>query len=377
MEANTNKQQLQTIFARCYLQTEEQEQFEWTFTKLEGFSNEVFKIEAKNRQTGVATILVGKARLKGNPNSELTVDHSAVIRYFKSIGYGPKIYYEDESYVLEEFLTGETCTFHQFLTDSHIFMQSVLEVAGYSRLFIGREDKHLLVHPLTTSFEAYAKQGFLTAARRNLQAIIDRPETPEPYARLLATISEYLDTEARNEKMLGIMAEVNQRKMIVCHNDFFWLNVKRQADGSIRLLDYEYTGYNPIGWDIVHMYCERNFFLNDGGVFEYNIVLPDERERSIIFKLYLLSLAGHLPADSKVTVQLVFDVATGKFDDKIDTTAADLLISECGFYKLMAVVNLQWIYFNCKMLEAVPTWPIAEYTIMRMDLQRVILSKVK
>ena len=220
--------------------------------------------------------------------------------------------------------------------------------------------------------------GIVAKALKNLEKV-GNSKSPNVSKADTDMMANYVKNRAFTPAMEKIIKTMDSRPMIVCHNDFYWLNVLKQTDGDMMLIDYEYSTWNPVGWDIANYYTERNFIYNkDNNTFTYTRHIPNYNERVMVYKWYLLCLEDKMPADAKPTVdsQLFWNLVRGKYDEYVDSNVVAQLADEASFLKMMACVNLQWLLFNCVILDENPTWPLVEYTRERIMLQETMLDRI-
>lgn len=93
-----------------------------------------------------------------------------------------------------------------------------------------------------------------------------------------------------------------------CHNDLQYGNIMMDEETrAITIIDYEYSSYNPVAYDIANHFCEMaaNYHTDTPHVLDYSIY-PDLEERSKFIRTYLAS-AGKELTDAEVE-ELVNDV---------------------------------------------------------------------
>ncbi|KAL9234148.1 hypothetical protein vseg_009049 [Gypsophila vaccaria] len=86
-----------------------------------------------------------------------------------------------------------------------------------------------------------------------------------------------------------------------CHNDLQYGNIMMDEEAkSITLIDYEYSSYNPIAYDLANHFCEMaaNYHSDTPHILDYT-KYPDEDERRRFVQAYLSS-SGEEPTDSEV-----------------------------------------------------------------------------
>ncbi|KAM6542241.1 hypothetical protein CsatB_006688 [Cannabis sativa] len=93
-----------------------------------------------------------------------------------------------------------------------------------------------------------------------------------------------------------------------CHNDLQYGNIMMDEETRlITIIDYEYSSYNPVAYDIANHFCEMvaNYHSDTPHVLDYS-KYPDLEERQRFVRMYLSS-AGYEPSDTEVE-QLINDV---------------------------------------------------------------------
>ncbi|XP_027094274.1 probable choline kinase 2 [Coffea arabica] len=113
------------------------------------------------------------------------------------------------------------------------------------------------------------------------------------------------------EKEISILEkELSQdnQEIAFCHNDLQYGNIMIDEETrSITFIDYEYSSYNPIAYDIANHFCEMvaDYHTDTPHILDYN-KYPGLEERQKFVREYLSS-AGHEPTDAEVK-QLTINV---------------------------------------------------------------------
>lgn len=340
--------------------------------RMVGFSNDVFKVtladDVKCPQIESNTMIL-KQKIKHKPNEDFIVFAKEVPRFIKAHKFGALGVYEDDDIVIEEFIPSKTCAFGAF-KQVDCFFPSIKQLAEYCKLFRDHPDDFAMHNQGKTLVSVIIDKGIVERSKINVKRVIESPTTNLDKGDL-AKILDWIENESLTDDVKKVIDSANKLPMMVCHNDFYWLNVLRKDAGGYLLIDYEYTAFNPIGWDIANYYTERNFEYDNGThTFKFYQDLPGKEERSLVYKYYLLCLSDAFDHNTPVDAQFLFDLTAGKFDSLIDVDQLASLVDEASFMRLVYLVNLQWIYFNCVMLEDQPTWPLVEYTFHRIALHR-------
>jgi len=83
-----------------------------------------------------------------------------------------------------------------------------------------------------------------------------------------------------------------------CHNDLQYGNIMlHEEDKSLTIIDYEYSSYNPVAYDIANHFCEMaaNYHTDTPHILDYS-KYPDFEERQRFVKEYLKS-SGEMESD--------------------------------------------------------------------------------
>lgn len=350
-----------------------------TVERMVGFSNDVFKIVIDSSVVSdklSSNTLILKQKVKDCPNADFILMSTAIPPFLKEHGLGPQCIYEDGDVIIVEFIPSTTCTLEDF-KNAEIYFDAIKQVGEYCKLFAEKwedlssfnKDKTLLSHILS--------KGIVERSLAKMRSVLNSPDATVDKSGLEMIIN-WVEHSAFTPKAKEIIAEGDKLPMIICHNDFYWLNVLKKNSGGVMLIDYEYTAFNPSGWDIANYYTERNFFYNqETHKFEYREALPKRDERLQVFRYYLLCMGGQFDTSTPVDSQFLFDLTCGKYDHLIDEEELYMLADGHHFAKLCFLVNLQWILFNCIMLDEDPTWPLIEYTHHRIELHNQLVKKLE
>ncbi|BAM40382.1 choline/ethanolamine kinase [Theileria orientalis strain Shintoku] len=92
--------------------------------------------------------------------------------------------------------------------------------------------------------------------------------------------------------------------VLFCHNDLFYKNILQFQQGTF-LIDFDYSGYNYVGWDIATFFCKICILynLNEYPIFFYDKTLETSDEfKSIFVSIYLSELLNKnvLPSENAV-----------------------------------------------------------------------------
>ena len=341
-------------------------------TGLLGFSNIVERLEVKLRD-GRAFSYVSKAKNQEDPNFEMKVNQKAVLRIVDQIGHGARVLHRDDHLTIEEWLDARTLSRVEIM-DSKIWHRAVAGLGQFLRKV--NQTEASLPQPKAAFVNYLLEAGFQHKAVSNLHQL--RLMTQTRYSQSDLTLAlESISSLLVDKKMSSVIEAVNKRQVAICHNDFYWLNImQRRADDSLIFIDYEYMGYNPIGMDVVNCCSEVNYLFDQASnSFTMENRLPSQQHRLLSFKVFLMSLSTDIPCSQQE--QMIEDVEKGLMDSSIDLALAEDLASDQTFFSLMAVQNLVWILFNICMLQLDTPWPLLQYTLLKLEMQKKLLSYIR
>ena len=346
--------------------------------RMVGFSNDVFKItidESVVSEKLNSNTLILKQKVKDCPNADFILLAHAVPPFLQKHGLGPQSIYEDGDVVIVEYIPSTTCTLADF-KKVETYFDAIKQLGEYCKLFASKPEEFQDMNRNKTLLSHILEKDIVEKSLAKMKSVLSSPEATIDKSGLEQIIT-WVEKSAFTPQAKELIEEANKLPMIICHNDFYWLNVLKKNSGGVMLIDYEYTAYNPIGWDIANYYTERNFFYNqETHKFEYREDLPSLEERLLVYKYYLLCLGDEFDSSVMVDNQFLFDLSAGKYNHMIDQKQLSMLADDQHFSKLCFLVNLQWIFFNCIMLDESPTWPLIEYTFHRIDLHHNLLKKL-
>ncbi|KAL5560260.1 hypothetical protein UlMin_036471 [Ulmus minor] len=131
-------------------------------------------------------------------------------------------------------------------------------------------------------------------------------------AKILCSVKDIkkfgLDTLEEEINMLEKELSQGSQELGFCHNDLQYGNIMIDEETrSITIIDYEYSSYSPVAYDIANHFCEMvaDYHTDTPHVLDYS-KYPDLQERRTFVQVYL-SAAGNQPSYNEVE-QLVLDV---------------------------------------------------------------------
>ena len=347
-----------------------------TFERMIGFSNEVYKVVVHyNHKPQEDKMYILKKKKKDKPNSDFTVEEQHIKAMLKEFDYGPLQIFEDEEYRFEEFVESTTCTFAEFQV-VEIFLEAVRQVAIYSSLFLHHRDRIPFPDERKSFLTRCIERGVIKKSFKNLTHLLESPETQLDKSKL-KEIFNFLKTEALDKFTMDLISSVDKEDMIVCHNDFFWLNTLKKKDGELMIIDYEYSGFNPIGWDLAIYFSERNFVF-DETTNEMNFKSRpfSQLEIDMACKIYLISLQKGKESQ-KVTSSYIDDISKGRLDNSLDLPLFTRISNKRYFTSLIVCINLLWILMYTVLLKEQEEWPWTEYLRERISYHRTMVKQLK
>ncbi|PHT55483.1 putative choline kinase 3 [Capsicum baccatum] len=273
-----------------------------------GFLNKLYKIRwaisKEEYQSGDREVLV---RIYGK-GMEIFVNRKEEVATFEWLsqqGEGPKLYGCLPNGRVEEFIRGRTL----FPYELRIPEISAL-VAAKVRKFHSLErpgPKHVIIWDRLRSWLSNAKkkcshEHIMEFSLGNLEEEINSMEN------ILSTESQVI---------------------AFCHNDLHYGNMLfNETTQSLTLIDYEFSGYNPIAYDFANYFCEMasDYYSDTPHLMDFS-KYPGLEERHNFIRMYLTS-AGCEPSELEVE-QLA--------DDAEKYTLASHLIY--GLWGIISVTN--------------------------------------
>nr|AFK37178.1 unknown [Lotus japonicus] len=247
-------------------------------------TNEVFQI--KWQTTAGETSRKVLARIYGE-GTDIFFDRDDEIRTFEFIsknGQGPRLLGRFAHGRIEEFIRARTLSASD-LRDPSISALIATKMKEFHDLDMPGPKKVLLWERL---------RNWLSEARR-----LCSPEEVETF---------HLDTMDKEISSLENELSGTHQRIGFCHNDLQYGNfMLDEENNSVTIIDYEYSSYNPVAYDIANHFSEMvaNYHTETPHVLDYS-KYPDLEERKRFVYTYLSS-SGQQPSDSEVQ-QLVDEV---------------------------------------------------------------------
>ena len=100
---------------------------------------------------------------------------------------------------------------------------------------------------------------------------------------------------ANRERIFALEKELNNLgvELKPCHNDLVPENFIKAADGTLYLIDWEYSGMNDPLWDIAALFLESEFLPDNKELFlnkYYHNSIPDQTEKKILMYQVLMDV---------------------------------------------------------------------------------------
>lgn len=357
------------------------------FHKMVGFSNEVYKVVVKYVAYRIATkaetitnwesqesIFILKKKPKESPHHQFLKGFRKIKQFLAKNKFGPAVLYEDDDILIEDFIPSETCTAQEF-TDPAILLPSVFQLAQFSRNFMQNLSDFGSPDSYSTLLDRIIGEGAIDKCLEILEALQahdpDYFPIPDSYVE---KIQAFFNFEFELRHLCKDIEALHHTMYIVCHNDFYWLNVLKRSDSNgFMLIDYEYAGWNPIGWDLANYFLERNFVYEEATnqmVFKSN--MPTNQDIASTVHFYLLALRGEIDFSQATDSSILMQIASGKFARANDLEFLERYASPSYFFRLMLAINSMWIIFLTLHLKEDPGWPVHDYLLMRIDTQSEI-----
>ncbi|KAI9597942.1 kinase-like domain-containing protein [Syncephalis fuscata] len=131
------------------------------------------------------------------------------------------------------------------------------------------------------------------ASIERLQQVLGTNESPD---KLLERLEREFDAYEAAAKRAN-------SPIVLCHNDLQYGNILRLRDApnSLVLIDFEYAGYNPRGYDIANHFCEWMADYHGPTPHQLNPAdFPDKTARHRFLHAYLTELLDRTPTDDEV-----------------------------------------------------------------------------
>ncbi|KAI4366833.1 hypothetical protein MLD38_022650 [Melastoma candidum] len=247
-------------------------------------TNEVFQINWPSR-TGAGVVRKVLVRIYGE-GVEIFFNRNDEVKTFECMsmhGEGPRLLGRFADGRVEEFIHARTLSAAD-LRDPDVSELIAAKLRGFHNLEI----------PGPRNSQLWGRMRSWLKEARALCS--DRDANDFGLHKLEEEISLLEKALSREDEVIGF-----------CHNDLQYGNIMMDEETrSITLIDYEYSSYNPIAYDLANHFCEMaaNYHSDTPHVLDYGLY-PDYEERAR-FALNYLASTGDKPSDTEVA-QLVDD----------------------------------------------------------------------
>ena len=304
---------LHAIVARC-LNMPDLKPTQMRVLKFASGSNEVFKVTFDDSvvcpQIESNSIVV-KVKIENHPNSAFCLYAKEVSNFIKLHKFGTRHIYDDENTIIEEFIPSTTCESDDFI-DTRCLFPVIRSTAEYAKLFIDHAGDLKVENPGKILLSLIIEGGIFEKIQIHLGTLINSTISDtkrEQLSEILNFVRSGLDMDEIREEL----AIANSLPLIMCHNDLHWTNVLKKSKGGYQLIDFEYSAFNPLGWDLVTYYVFASFvYDNQAEEYIYTPKLPLIDEVRVVYKYYLLCMTDGFDSTAPVDGQLMFDIASGK-----------------------------------------------------------------
>ena len=340
-------------------------------TRMPGFSNDIYKIDYKGKE------LIIKKKIEEKKTKLFVFYEPIICKIVKENSFGPTQYHEDEDVIIEEYIPSEVLSIHDILSN-HYILKSVEQAVLYNNQTIKPEYRVLLNHDAPLYLDL-VKRGLLEDACSIIRINLDSTSDPLRKAQLQEVFDCVGNPEVQNH--IHQLATKFNKNLVLGHNDFYRLNLlKSTKTETLTLIDYEYSGFNPMGWDLANFFCERCLcYDEEKNKFALDLNLPRTKQRTVFFKYYLLKTLVHKQPTCELELDLnnehlLMDLASDRYDQFVDSEILNGLVEE--FYSILQVINFFWINW-CTMLFSVEEerWPVLDYTLKRVQLQAYLYQR--
>lgn len=162
-------------------------------------------------------------------------------------GIGPKVYFADNNFRIEQNLEGTTHPSNEDLQGRYLLLRIITKISLFHQLELEaiQDIIPFSEYILSSKYAKKAKKAILTKSfNEEEQKVVDK-------------IMDYL----QEDKLAELRKKLTPRQpdtVKLCHNDLNNLNIMLNENQTY-LIDYEYSRYNHIAYDIAN-------FLNESSI---------------------------------------------------------------------------------------------------------------
>ena len=190
--------------------------------------------------------------------------------------------------------------------------------------------------------------------------------------KTLTRMIEKMVAEFEEDSLLkNLLEKHNKAKedLILCHNDFYHLNIIRNPDDRYFLIDYEYSCINPYGWDIANILTENTLCFNEDD-FCFDVKVEHFPSYDDIFEM-LKVFTIHYKSQVKLgdDPEFIKKMRSGEFDCLVN--AMDLSKKTSNIFELCYILNAKWLlWIVLKIGELDCEWPMQDYVQKKWVLHK-------
>jgi len=211
------------------------------------------------------------------------------------------------------------------------------------------------------------EHGLLHKAEKNIQKVREEGTIPDDIIDLANRI---INIETTSDLLKSLRNKYNSgfAELILCHNDFYYMNLMRDhADADkYHLIDYEFGCVNPFGWDIANMLVENmSVFNKESNRFELKLEnFPSRKEIVELVKAF--SVRFYSQEDLPTGRDFLVALRNGEYDSQVDK---DLLEDRVDrIFELCFLLNYNWLFWCVLKLGAEVEFPLLNYIKVRFEL---------
>lgn len=287
--------------------------------KLNGLSNSVYLVSTSDRP------LIVKKLSKVNFFTSFERTHLS--KFLKEKGL---IHFEQDNFRIERFIPNREVTLEEAKKSS-------------SRCLMNRalvKFNQLQTNPRRSYHAAFLMQEFGAEIREKIiQNIAERePDQQEVLKNLLARAIEVIET-----------FQAPDEELVMSHNDYYYRNVLfNTSEGRYELIDFEYSNFNPRGYDLANFLNELLMDYNhpDFPFFKFDSsALPSAKEVRELIRFYLFFERGsNLFEDQPDSEALFEEIKKSKEYKEIPEEEVQKICDR--FRDYFVVINAFWLVWS-------------------------------
>jgi len=315
---------------------------EWKDVKLEevefhllpSMTNTVYKVVCRNSDIRPNPIIFRKF-FQGHGIIDRPKERKLFLEVAR-VGYGPKCYFENEKYRIEQWIESNPMKGHEYNENPENRRRLARAVAKFHRIQVPwiKPARYL---PNDIDNESFLKPFLEKYSKRELF-------TDKEYAAM----EEMKKVISPEEKEFIKKIFPKEEDLVLSHNDISLGNALRYPDGSnIVLIDYEYAGKNFRGFDIGYLFHQgRLVRIPDPPCFRFNDDnFPSDDDLREFIEYYIVFSDISEEQEKLVGEQIINDYSSFKEylknnyeEDKFSSRVEDLLfqtklgVLACNFY---------------------------------------------